>query len=79
MNEPAATLADAPGGAPGSVRSRAPSSREGFGEPPDPSRERVLQALRDNDWNYVKTAAALGISVDKLYRLRFKYGIERPK
>jgi DNA-binding NtrC family response regulator len=54
-------------------------SREGFGEPPDPSRELVLQALRDNDWNYVKTAKALGISEDKLYRLRKKYGIERPK
>jgi transcriptional regulator of acetoin/glycerol metabolism len=52
---------------------------EGFGESPDPSRELVLQTLRDNDWNYRRTAAALGISEDKLYRLRHKYGIHRPK
>ncbi len=49
-----------------------------FGERPDPGPELVLQTLRDHDWNFVATAAALGITVDKLYRLRMKYGIQRP-
>ena len=52
--------------------------RDGFGEAPDPGRELVLQTLRDHGWSYVRTAAALGITVDRLYRLRIKYGIERP-
>jgi DNA-binding NtrC family response regulator len=49
-----------------------------FAERPDPSLELVLETLREHDWDFTRTAAALGISVDKLYRLRMKYGIVRP-
>jgi DNA-binding NtrC family response regulator len=50
----------------------------GSGEPPDPSKERVLEVLHEKQWRFTKAAEALGISVDKLFRLREKYGLREP-
>jgi DNA-binding NtrC family response regulator len=49
------------------------------GAAPDPSPELVLETLRATHWNYTEAAAMLGITRDKLYRLRTKYGIVRPR
>jgi DNA-binding NtrC family response regulator len=45
---------------------------------PDPSKERVLEVLHEKQWRFTKAAEALGISVDKLFRLREKYGLREP-
>jgi DNA-binding NtrC family response regulator len=52
--------------------------RSATGKKSRPGRELVLERLRANDWNYEKTAAELHLTVDQLFRLRRKYGIERP-
>jgi DNA-binding NtrC family response regulator len=46
------------------------------GKSPLPTRERVLEVLVLGKYNYVKAAAMLGITVDQLFRLRKKYGID---
>ena len=48
---------------------------EGIRGAPEPSKALVHRTLEENGWVFEKTAAALGISVDKLYRLRIKYGL----
>jgi two-component system nitrogen regulation response regulator GlnG/two-component system response regulator HydG len=49
---------------------------DGYRSPePDPGEGRLRQTLVDNEWHYRKAAAALGMSVDRLYRLRMKYGL----
>ena len=53
-------------------------SGAGSGDPPDPSRERVLEVLNERQWRFKKAAEALGVSVDKLFRLREKYGLREP-
>jgi DNA-binding NtrC family response regulator len=45
---------------------------------PDPGPELLLQTLRAKGWNKTATAAELGISREKVYRLMEKYGIKRP-
>jgi DNA-binding NtrC family response regulator len=45
----------------------------------EPSRVELYEALQANRWHIEKTAAALGMSTDKLYRLRIKYGLREPK
>jgi transcriptional regulator with GAF, ATPase, and Fis domain len=52
---------------------------EGIRGAPKPSKTRVHRALDDNYWDFEKAAAALGISVDQLYRLRVKYGLLKPE
>jgi DNA-binding NtrC family response regulator len=57
---------------------RVESDAVGSGERPHPSRERVLEVLHEKQWRFTKAAEALGISVDKLFRLRDKYGLREP-
>jgi DNA-binding NtrC family response regulator len=52
---------------------------QGLRAAPDPGKALVRQALEDNRWHYERTASALGMSTDKLYRLRIKYGLHRPE
>jgi DNA-binding NtrC family response regulator len=47
----------------------------GIRRAPAPSAAAVRKALDAHDWHYVQAAATLGITVDKLYRLRQKYGL----
>jgi DNA-binding NtrC family response regulator len=51
---------------------------EGLRAAPDPGKERLRKLLEENGWHYERTASALGISPDKLYRLRMKHGLHRP-
>lgn len=46
------------------------------GKDPLPTKERVLEVLALAKHNYVKAAPMLGMSVDRLFRLRKKFGID---
>ena len=50
----------------------------GSAEGPDCSQDLLLQTLVATNWNHTQAAARLKITRDKVYRLRAKYGIERP-
>ena len=50
---------------------------EGIRAAPEPGKTQLRQALEDNRWHYEKTASVLGMSIDKLYRLRIRYGLHR--
>jgi len=52
---------------------------DGIPAVPDAPRARVVKALRDSNGRVDRAAAALGISVDRLYRLRRKYDLVPPR
>jgi two-component system nitrogen regulation response regulator GlnG len=46
---------------------------------PEIGRELLLQTLEETGWNIRATAAARGVSREKIYRLMEKYGLRRPE
>ena len=53
----------------------APQAEAPDPEAPDPGKAHLLRTLEENRFHLKKTAAALGVSINQLYRLRQKHGL----
>ncbi len=80
MPPPAEIIPEAPhpSEAPAPVEPDVDELLEGLRRVPNPPKARVAKALEDCHWRFAKAAATLGISVNRLYRLRVKYDLHPP-